>query len=88
MHYRVGDVEPMSEGGSSSFMSCNCACTRCLSGSCCQFPTPDWTAPAAWVSTGTTPFIKTTCAATEHDYSVLDPATLFCRKCGTTKAVR
>lgn len=84
VHYYVGDVGPVTTGAS-SFVTCNCACSRCIAGDCCLV------APytGMWPSTVTTASltVMSECGAANHDFDRLAKSRLYCRKCGTTRKV-
>ena len=67
-------------------MSCNCACSICLSGYCCMDPNrqqPSGTWPT--VTTSTT--YGWACTSSGHDFMPFNGGTIFCRKCGTFRAL-
>jgi hypothetical protein len=102
VHYRMADPGETVSGGTTSFVSdaCWCACSICMSGSCCRFPRQPYIpvpqpyiAPPPYIPTTTGTGTDTTpaplfCLPTEHDFMQLDGALrVFCRHCGTSKDV-
>lgn len=65
-------------------VNCNCACQRCLDGGCCMV-NPAGTQTITW--TTTTPQMAIRCGAMDHNFGVLDPARIYCRKCGEVRKV-
>jgi len=91
MHGSIGDPPGTVGSSATADQWCNCACQRCLAGDCCRFP-PKGDEAQRWYTvpgTSTTSWLiaEIVCGAIDHDYAVLDPSRLFCRKCGTTKGV-
>lgn len=86
MHYRCNDSETTATVDTPSV--CNCACSICMSGSCCQVPDPNRPAPRTYTTTSTFTFPGVTweCGVIDHDYAPFDPSRIYCRKCGKFKA--
>lgn len=59
---------------------CNCACQRCLAGSCCLFQQP-WTTTFGSTTTNSWPPPP----PHEHDFAKFDRKRIFCRGCGEFK---
>lgn len=83
-HVRIEDPGPIGSGSTTFPMSCNCACSLCMSGGCCMQPRPPLSPWSPGVTTSAADvFFGWACTSSGHDFAAFpNQVSIYCRKCG------